>query len=112
MKYKYLSQNVLLQFSNDTAKYFREIWKTFTISFLNQHIQEHKAGIHTYYAPGEISGHELEEADLGHIHVLPVAALLPLPAALTPLLNHLQNPIAKHCHHISQPFVCAEREFS
>ena len=42
----------------------------------------------TYNAVGEISGHELEEADLGHIHVLPVVVLLPLPAALTPLLSH------------------------
>ena len=45
----------------------------------------------TYNALGEISGHELEEADLGPIHVLPVVVLLPLPAALTLLLNHLPN---------------------
>jgi hypothetical protein len=46
--------------------------------------------VDTYNALGEISGHELEETDVGDIHVLPVVVFLPLPAALTPLLyNHL-----------------------
>ena len=50
--------------------------------------------VDTYSALGKISGHELEEADLAHIHVLPVVVLLPLPAAVTPLLNHLPK-----CNH-------------
>ena len=50
--------------------------------------------LETYNAPGEIPSHELEEADLAHIHVLPVVVLLPYPASLTPLLNHL----TKHSH--------------
>lgn len=44
----------------------------------------------THNALRKISGHELEETDLACTHVLQVAVFLPLPAALTPLLNHLQ----------------------
>jgi hypothetical protein len=45
--------------------------------------------------------------------VLPVVVLPPLPAALTPLLNHLPKSNHKHCHstNISQDSY-AQREFS
>ena len=44
----------------------------------------------TYNALCKISGHELEETDLACTHVFEVVVILPLPAALTPLVNHLQ----------------------
>ena len=53
----------------------------------------------TYNAMSKISCHALEEADLAHIHVLPVVVLLPLPAPLTPLLNHL--PKRSHINIVS-----------
>jgi hypothetical protein len=69
----------------------------------------------TYNALGKISCHELEEADLGDIHVLPVVVLLPLPAALTPLLcNHL--PKSNHAtesqltSNVSEDQMQSERE--
>ena len=68
--------------------------------------------VDTYSALGKISGHELEEADLAHIHVLPVVVLLPLPAAVTPLLNHLPkcNHTTLSQHNISEDQMQRETE--
>lgn len=57
--------------------------------------------LETYNAMSKVSCHAPEEADLAHIHMLPVVVLLPVPASLTPLRT---NHLPKRSHTAAQMF--------